>query len=222
MDSSENRAIAAKLREAADLLQAQGANPFRVGAYRKAADTLVKPVRRLFDDKGREELEELPGIGRGLASSIAEMLITGCWAQLERLRGETDPEKLLQVVRGIGSDLGREIHDTLHVETLEALELACIDGRLETVPGIGPRRAAAICASLTAMLDRRRAIGRSRPPLPSPHGPSVALLLEVDREYHEQAAAGKLSTIAPRRFNPKGAAWLPVMHVQRGGWHSIS
>ena len=222
MDSSENRAIAAKLREAADLLLAQGANPFRVGAYRKAADTLAQlaePVRRLFDEGGREGLEQLPGIGRGLASSIAEMLITGRWAQLQRLRGETDPEKLLQVVPGIGPDLAREIHDTLHVETLEALEVACIDGRLGTVPGIGPRRSAAIRASLTAMLDRRRAIGRSRPPLPSPHGPSVALLLEVDREYRGQAAARRLSTIAPRRFNPKGEAWLPVMHAQRGGWH---
>jgi DNA polymerase/3'-5' exonuclease PolX len=44
-----------------------GANPFRVGAYRKAANVLVRleaPVRALFDDKGREELETLPGIGR--------------------------------------------------------------------------------------------------------------------------------------------------------------
>ena len=220
--SSENRAIAAKLHEAADLLQAQGANPFRVGAYRKAADTLNRlsqPVLHLFDEKGREGLEALPGIGRGLASSIAEMLITGRWAQLQRLRGETDPEKLLQVVPGIGPDLARQIHDTLHVETLEALEVACRDRRLENVPGIGPRRAAAICALLTAMLDTRRAIRRLRPPLPTPHGPAVKLLLEIDREYREKAAAGRLPTIAPRRFNPRGEAWLPIMHASRGGWH---
>lgn len=220
--SSENRAIAAKLREAADLLQAQGANPFRVGAYRKAADTLSQlsqPVRHLFDEKGREGLEALPAIGRGLASSIAEILITGRWAQLQRLRGETDPEKLLQVVPGIGPDLARQIHDTLHVETLEALEVACRDRRLENVPGIGPRRAAAICALLTAMLDTRRAIRRLRPPLLTPHGPAVKLLLEIDREYREKAAAGTLPTIAPRRFNPRGEAWLPIMHASRGGWH---
>ena len=44
------------------------------------------------------------------------------------------------------------------------------------------------------------------------------LLLDVDREYREQAARGKLRKIAPRRFNPTGEAWLPVMHVERDGW----
>ena len=55
----ENRAVAAMLREAADLLHAQGANPFRVGAYRRAAETLTRlgsPVREIFDDAGREGL----------------------------------------------------------------------------------------------------------------------------------------------------------------------
>jgi hypothetical protein len=134
------------------------------------------------------------------------------------LRGGTDPEKLLQVVPGIGRDLARQIHGTLHIEALEALELACTDGRLATVAGIGPRRAVAICAALTAMLDKRRA-RRSRPGLLPLHEPPVALLLEIDREYREKAAAGKLTTIATRRFNPKGEAWLPIMHVRRGDWH---
>ena len=205
--NGDNDLIAIQLRDAADLLQAQGANPFRAGAYRKAADIVARlpqSIRNIFDEQGREGLEALPGIGRGIASAIAEMLITGRWAQLQRLRGETDPEKLFQVVPGIGPDLARQIHDTLHIETLEALELSCRDGRLEEVPGIGRRRAAAICAALTAMLDRGRAIRRSRAPLPTPHGPSVELLLEIDREYRQQAVAGKLATIAPRRFNPKG------------------
>lgn len=222
MSLSENIAIAAKLREAADLLEAQGANPFRVSAYRNAAATLaglVHPVRHLFDEQGREGLESLPGIGRGLASSIAEMLITGGWAQLQRLRGETDPEQLLQVVPGIGPRYAHEIHETLHVETLEALEVACLEGRLAAVGGIAERRAAAICAALTVMLDRRRASGRARPTLPPGEGPPVALLLEIDSEYREQAASGKLPTIAPRRFNPEKKAWLPVLHAHRGDWH---
>jgi putative hydrolase len=44
----------------------------------------------------------------------------------------------------------------------------------------------------------------------------VAELLDVDREYREKAAAGQLQRIAPRRFNPGGEAWLPVLHTQRG------
>ena len=45
------------------------------------------------------------------------------------------------------------------------------------------------------------------------------MLLEVDREYRQSAAAGKLPKIAPKRFNPEGAAWLPILHTDRGQWH---
>ena len=46
----------------------------------------------------------------------------------------------------------------------------------------------------------------------------MGLLLSVDREYRDRAAAGTLRRIAPRRFNPTGEAWLPVLHTSRGGW----
>jgi hypothetical protein len=218
----ENARIAGLLREAAALLADQGANPFRVNAYRRAADTLAgleKPVRGVFDAQGRAGLGALPGIGEGIASAIAEILVTGSWSQLDRLRGEVDPVKVFQVVPGIGPDLATAIHDTLHVDTLEALEVACRDGRLGSVPGIGVRRAAAISAALTALLDRRRIIRRG-PAQPLPAGqPGVDVLLEVDREYRDAAQRGRLPTIAPRRFNPRGEAWLPVLHTTRGEWH---
>jgi DNA polymerase (family 10) len=116
----------------------------------------------------------------------------------------------------------------VHVDTREAREVAAHDGRLETVAGVGPRRAAAIRASLHAMLSR----GRARRAAPAAThgaadsamtrvaaGPPVAELLAVDRQYREKAARGDLPTIAPKRFNPTGEAWLPVLHVTRGGWH---
>lgn len=218
----ENREIADRLREAAELLQAQGANPFRANAYRKAADTvaaLTEPVRVLFETGGRAALEALPGIGRGIAASIAEMVITGRWNRLERLRGDSDPERVFRSVPGIGADLAHRIHEQLNIDTLEALEVACRDGRLEGVRGIRSRRAAAISAALTTMLDRRRVTRRVRQPAPAAGGPAVDLLFEIDREYREKAGAGKLPTIAPKRFNPKGEAWLPVLHARRGGWH---
>ena len=49
--------------------------------------------------------------------------------------------------------------------------------------------------------------------------PGVDLLLEVDREYREKARAGLLPRIAPRRFNPEGKSWLPVLHTRIGSWH---
>lgn len=217
---SDNQAVAERLREMADLLAAQGANPFRVGAYRKAGDAvaqLQQNLRELFDQEGVQGLDTIPGVGRGIAAAIAEILTTGRWGQLDRLRGTIDPLQLFQTVPGVGADLARRIHDTLAVDTLEALEAAAHDGRLQTVPGIGPRREAAIRASLTAMLDRLRRRPRLAPtPQNEPH---LVLLLEIDREYREKAAAGELPTIAPKRFNPEGKSWLPILHAERRGWH---
>lgn len=220
---TENARIAARLTEAADLLESRPqANPFRVAAYRHAAGVvaaLEQPVRALFERGGTEALEGLPGIGHGLSAAIAELLATGDWQQLRRLKGDADPVQALQGVPGIGPDLAREIHRTLHVDTLEALELACADGRLGAVPGIGTRRAAAICAALAAMLDRRRIAQRAPAPRRTTRHPPVAMLLDVDREYRAKASARRLPTIAPRRHNPGGVAWLPILHTQRDGWH---
>ena len=48
--------------------------------------------------------------------------------------------------------------------------------------------------------------------------PSTKLVLAVDAEYREKAAADQLKKIAPKKFNPEGTAWLPVMNIQREGW----
>jgi putative hydrolase len=211
-----NRLVAERLREGAVLLEQQGASPFRVAAYRRAADTvagLAEDVADLMGRKGVEGLEALPGIGRSIAAAVAQMVLTGRWPQLDRLRGAAAPERLFQSIPGLGPELARRIHDTLHVDSLEALETAAHDGRLEQVPGVGPRRAAMLRASLDRMLARTR---RTRPP--SPEEPAVGALLDVDREYRDLARRGALPKIAPRRFNPSGEAWLPVLHTERGPW----
>jgi DNA polymerase (family 10) len=222
---SINAQCADRLREAADLLEAQRANPFRVSAYRKAAATILglpEDVGAIAARDGLPGLEALPSIGRGIAAALLEMTRTGRWIQLERLRGNADPVQLLTSVPGLGRRLAERIHEELHVDTLEGLELAAHDGRLESVPGVGPRRGASIRASLQAMLSRSRPHFTAADPGSThgaPHGPSVATLLAVDREYRHEADAGRLPTIAPRRFNPSGEAWLPVLHAGRDGWH---
>jgi Holliday junction resolvasome RuvABC DNA-binding subunit len=213
--------IAARLHEAADLLQAQGANPYRVAAYHKAGETIARmtpeQVLDLVDREGIEGLDRLPHVGRGIATAIVEMVRTGHWTQLERLRGTTDPVLLFTVVPGLGHRLAERIHEELHVDTLEGLELAAHDGRLEHVPGVGPRRAAAIRANLHAMLVRGHNVATPGSMMAGPQ-PAVAALLAIDRQYREQAAAGALPMIAPTRFNPSREAWLPVLHAERDGW----
>jgi hypothetical protein len=81
------------------------------------------------------------------------------------------------------------------------------------VPGIGVRRAAILRATLGEMLARARPRRIERG-----QEPGVAMLLDVDREYREGAAADRLPKIAPRRFNPTGESWLPILHSQRDRW----
>jgi putative hydrolase len=217
VETSFNESAARILRDCAELLRQQHANPFRVNAYIRAAETLDSlpgDVREILSDEGTDGLMRLPFIGRGLASSIAEIIRTGRLSQLDRWRGETDPEQLFQSVPGIGPLLADAIHNNLHVDTLEALEIAAHDGRLAAVRGIGPRRAAAIRSNLATLIGRARAgqhvAGKT---------PSVELLLDVDREYRRKDTAGSLPKIAPRRFNPQGQAWLPILHTDRQDWH---
>ncbi len=212
-----NLEAAGIFRQCAKVLRQQAANPYRINAYVRAAQTLEslqKDARDILRDDGVAGLIELPAIGRGLAASIDEIARTGRLGQLDRLCGETPPENLFRIVPGIGPKLAHAIHDELHVDTLEALEVAAHDGRLATVAGIGARRVAAIQAGLAALLGR----GRSRWQAPQA-SPSAAMLLNVDREYRQSSAAGKLPKIAPKRFNPEGLEWLPILHTDRGKWH---
>ena len=218
MGLSLNRQISERLHEAASLLEQQQASPFRVNAYRRAAATLEildRDIGDIIEQDGMDGLIALPGVGRGIANAIVEMVARGRWSLLDRLRGELDPVRLFQSVPGLGPELAKRIHEHLDVDTLEALEVAAHDGRLESVPGVGPRRAAAIRNHLSLALKRVRA---PTPAVAAP-GPSVALVLSVDAEYREKANAGFLPTIAPKRFNPEGKAWLPVMHLAKEGWH---
>jgi hypothetical protein len=206
-----NATVAARLDEVAALLDQQGANPFRVAAYRRGAETLRahgESVDELLKREGLEGLEKLPGIGESLARSIRTLLQSGSLPILERLRGESAPEKLLITVPGIGPKLAERLHDELGIDSLEDLEVAAFDGRLKNLAGLGEKR----LAGIRDVMARR--LGRIRLPAPPEAAPPVSELLEVDREYREKAGAGKLRLIAPRRFNPRGEAWLPVLHTR--------
>lgn len=212
-----NGFVAGRLAEVAALLERQGANPFRVHAYRHAAATvraLDRPVRDIVATEGLDGLDRLPGIGRGLAASIRELVATRRLAILDRLRGESDPIALLASVPGIGERLARRLHAELDVDSLEGLEAAVYDGRLHALRGFGEKRIAAIRDTLAARLASRR-LPAGAPPPPPP----VGELLDVDHEYRTAAAAGTLHLITPRRHNPAGAAWLPVLHTERGARH---
>jgi hypothetical protein len=222
------------LERVADLIEAQGGNPYRVRAYRNAARAVREGARRLAEidaGEGRAGLEQLPGIGKSIASLIHEYLHTGRVALLNRLEGQVSPEDLFTTVPGIGEELAHRIHAELDIETLEELEVAAHDGRLERVAGFGGRRVRGVRDTLAAILGRsaRRRARQRRWREAGRHGapgagtertdrPPVEALLAVDAEYRRRAAAGELRTIIPRRFNPEQRAWLPILHSEREGW----
>jgi putative hydrolase len=214
-----NDNIAGRLDEVALVLAGQGGNHFRVQAYHHAAETLRslrESVSDIYAKHGLLGLENLPGIGTSIARSIRDILLHGRLAMLERLRGGVDPVALLRSVPGLGDVLAAKLHDDLGIETLEDLEAAAHDGRLATVEGIGRKRLAGIRDSLAHRLSRVRP---HPAPAAHPDEPSVAEILDVDAEYRREAAAGRLQLIAPRRFNPSGAAWLPILHTIRDDRH---
>lgn len=212
-----NDQIAQRLDELASILNEQGADVYRVAAWRRAAMSLRRlsePVSQILQREGIEGLRKLPGVGERIALAIQSLITTGKLPMLERLRGELDPVEILMSVPGIGRVQAERLHRDLGIDSLEDLEAAAHDGRLGTFEGFGAKRIAGIIDSLASRLGRVRAV----PPALTAEVP-VAELLDVDREYRESAVAGRLQKIAPRRFNPKGEAWLPVLHTQRGERH---
>jgi 5'-3' exonuclease len=211
-----NEKVAGRLEEVAAILKAQDANPFRIAAYLRAAETVRgtrQPLDQLVQEQGIRGLDELPGIGQTLSRLLFQLVKTGRFPMLDRLRGEIDPLASLASVPGVGKKFAKRLHEDLGIDSLEELEAAAHDGRLAGIRGFGAKRIAGIRDSLSARL------GRISKNIRSFHSqqPPIAEILDVDREYREKAKAGLLYKIAPRRFNPKHENWLPILHTTRSG-----
>ncbi len=136
-----NADIAGIFEEVADRLEIQGANPFRIRAYRNAARTLgeLPQEARSLLQQG-DDLTRLPGIGDDLAARVREIVTTGRCALLERLRRELPPAitELLQIP-GLGPKRVRALYHELEVQTVEQLLRAARDGRIRALPGFGEK-----------------------------------------------------------------------------------
>ena len=150
-----NADLAAVFEEIADRLEIEGANPFRIRAYRNAARQLQAmgvPVADMVA-KG-EDLSELPSIGEDLAAKIKEIVETGKCQALEKLRKKMPPTvtQLLQIP-GLGPKRVRTLYHELDVQTLEQLGRAALDHRIRELPGFGVKTEAAILQATGKHLD---------------------------------------------------------------------
>lgn len=188
----ENLAIARVFAEIGDLLEIKGENPFKIRAYRNAAETIAHSPERLAELSGEQRLA-IPGIGKDLAAKIAELVDTGTIAYHQALLQEFPPTVLdLLHLQGVGPKTVALLYHALDIRTLDDLERAARDGRLRGLKGMGTRKEAQI---LKALEDRSRFTGR-----------------RLVAEAYDAAAA----LVGALREHAPGAEIVPVGSLRRG------
>jgi DNA polymerase (family X) len=153
----DNLAIARVLAEIGDLLEIKGENPFKIRAYRNAAETVAHETRRVAGLTPGERLE-LQGVGKDLAAKIGELADTGTIRYHQDLLQEFPPTVLdLLHLQGVGPKTVARLYGELGIRTLEELEQAARDGRIRAMKGMGAKKEALI---LKALEEQRRFVGR--------------------------------------------------------------
>lgn len=146
-----NQEMAAVFEEMADLLEFQGANPFRVRAYRNGArkiSDLPEKVTDIVADPDRS-LSDLEGIGKDLAEKLQQLATTGKFTQLEELRQQV-PASVLAIMRvpGLGPKKAAALFKELGVETLDQLRAACEKHEVRELKGFGAKTEETILGGL--------------------------------------------------------------------------
>ena len=155
----ENLDVSRTLTDLADLLEIQGASTFRIRAYRNAVNTINSLSRPLYSMlEAGEDLTELPGVGKGVAKYIGELLDTGKISRMEEVSADF-PRTLVELMRldGVGPKKARKLFDELEICTVDDLERELQSGRVQKLEGFGVKSADKI---IRAIGDHRKHTGR--------------------------------------------------------------
>jgi len=149
-----NAEIAAALRELGILYELDGADRFRVQAYREAARTVAESPVSIEQLAAEGRLTELPAIGSTLAEKIETLIETGSIPSADKLKAKF-PATLVEVTRvpGLGAKTARRIHDELGVENLTQLKEAAEQGRIAGMRGLGAKTEDNILSSLEGVTE---------------------------------------------------------------------
>ncbi|MBA2115697.1 DNA polymerase/3'-5' exonuclease PolX [Bremerella alba] len=155
-----NAQIAAKFEILADLLEFQGANSFRVRAYRNAARTIESLSQQISDllNDSSQKLTDLEGIGKDLADKCKVLVESGKLPQLDELQKKVPPSVLAMLrIPGLGPKKAAVIYKELGISTLEDLKQACQDERVRALKGFGAKTEQTILSGidLAATADQR-------------------------------------------------------------------
>jgi len=138
---AHNSDVASMFEELADILEIEGANPFRVRAYRNGARAVGGLSQSLRDLVPRDEdLTQYPGIGQELAAKIKEIVDTGSLSALEEARQRVSPDLVsLMHIQGLGPKRVKALHDKLGVNSLADLQQAAAEGKVAELSGFGAK-----------------------------------------------------------------------------------
>jgi len=194
----DNATIAERLEAFAALLDLSGASFYTSRAYRRAAETIRSTQAPVAELVAADRIQELSGIGPGIAGRLRELVETGTIAELDELEREVQPE-LVGLGRFLGVTPKRmvEIGRALEISTAEEFRTAARAGRLTSVPGIGPQTE----HRLLAALDRE---GKPQP--------QKGLTLNRARALLEEIATALGGEVAgdPRRWADASFAFAVV------------
>ncbi len=184
------KALIDALSEMEVLLELDGANPFRSGAYGKAVRALEGSAEDLEERIAQGTLTGIDGIGKGLAEKIEEFARDGKIEELEELRARF-PEGLIEMTRipGLGPKKARSVYTELGIETVKELEEACNDGRLAGLKGFGEKTAKKI---LDGIAQLARFSGRHRLDVALAAAAPVLEKLRALKQVQEVETAGSL------------------------------
>jgi DNA polymerase (family 10) len=145
----DNAVIAEQLEAFASLLDLSGAGHYTSRAYRRAAETIRETKAPIAELVAAGRVQELRGIGPGIAARLRELVETGRIAELDELEREVQPELIgLGRFLGVGPKRMVDIGRALGVSTAEEFREAAAEGRLRSVPGIGPQTEQRLLAAL--------------------------------------------------------------------------
>jgi len=155
-----NADISKLFRRLADLLEIEGANPFRIRAYRTAAQTIDDlPQSAAAMTAAGEEFKGLPGIGKDLAGKIREIVETGHLKVLDEVEART-PSTLavLNSIPGLGPKRVHTLHETLGISTLEEMARAAADHKICVLPRFSAKIEAKIAEEAAKYTQAERRI----------------------------------------------------------------
>lgn len=186
----KNREIAAVFNDIADMLEVKGESPFRITAYRRAARALEGLTDDIADVAARDELEEIPGIGKGTAEKIQEFLRTGTIKYYEEIRASLPPGiTTLMAVPEVGPKTAMLLYERLGVKTIDDLEQAAKSGKIRTLPRMGEKTEENILKGI-ALLRRTK----ERLPIGQvlPHAQELVAALRALKDVKQISVAGSL------------------------------